>query len=73
MPTEQPLKGISKDIAAHLNVCPKLAAKILTEYNVPTFKMGRFICCYASTLKKCLEGGYRYNDDPLKHPPLTIK
>ena len=55
MTEEKPLKGISKDIAAHLDVCPKLAAQILERYNVPTFKIGRYRCCYASTLKKCLD------------------
>ena len=71
MTQEQPLKGISKDIAKHLDVCPKVAAQILTEHKVPTFKLGRFTCCYASTLKKCLEGAYRYNDDPSTDPPVT--
>jgi len=68
---EKPLKGISDDIAAHLGVCPRLAARILKEYNVPTFKMGRYICCYASTFKKCQEGSYRYSDDPLTDHPVT--
>ena len=57
MSEEKPLKGVSKDIAEHLGVCPKLAAQVLEEYKVPTFRIGRYRCCYASTLKRCLEEG----------------
>ena len=71
MTLEKPLKGVSKDIAKHLDVCPKVAAHILAKHKVPTFKLGRFTCCYASTLKKSLEGVFRYSDDPSTDPPLT--
>ena len=55
MSEEKPLKGISKDIAEHLGVCPKVAAQVLKQYKVPTFKLGRYRCCYASTLNRCLD------------------
>jgi hypothetical protein len=73
MTQEKPLKGISDDIATYLGMSPKAVAKVLKDYKVPTFQLGRFTCCYASTLKKCLEGVYWHSDDPSTDPPLATQ
>ena len=71
MSQEKPLKGIGEEIAEYLDACPNTVRNILNRYKVPTFKIGRYTCCYASTLKKCMEGTYRYNDDPSTDHSLT--
>ena len=71
MTQEKPLKGISDDIAEYLGVSGKTARRILRQYHVPTFKVGRYTSCYASTLKKMLEGTPETHDDPSTDPPVT--
>jgi len=64
MTQEKPLKGLADDIAAHLGTNAKAAKRHLEKHKVPTFKIGRYVCCYASTLKKCEEGTYWHSNDP---------
>jgi len=54
MPQEHPLVSIG-EIAEYLKCSIPTARKELERKCVPTFKIGRHICVYPSTLKKCLE------------------
>ena len=57
MTQEQPLVSIG-EIAKHLKCSKSTARKELERKNVPTFRIGRHICVYPSTLKKFCEGTY---------------
>ena len=63
MTTEQPLVSIG-EIAHHLKCSKDTARKELKRNRVPTFKIGRHIAVYPSTLKTCLERTYYVTQPP---------
>lgn len=57
MPEEKPLVSIG-EIAEYLKCSKATARKELKRKHIPTFRIGRHIAVYPSTLKSCLEGTY---------------
>ena len=60
---EQPLVSIG-EIAKHLKCSKSTARRELERKHVPTFRIGRHIAVYASTLKRCCEGTYCASEIP---------